>query len=143
MARLTRHENVWAAIQKPERLSHRRVATDIEPDVTIRDGAAVISVADAKYKRDAGGPRNPGMYQVIAYGTVLNCPRTYLLYPNTELATEHDVPFLNSPILVRSRPVDISTADCVTRAEMIARNIVTECQQDFEISLSTVRQPSA
>jgi 5-methylcytosine-specific restriction enzyme subunit McrC len=127
--RVARQAYVWAAIQKPEPLSRHPAAPDIQPDVTIRQGGAVMSIVDAKYKKDVGGPQNPDIYQVIAYGTVLKCPRTYLLYPHTELATEHDVPVLNSPIVVRTRRVDISTADCVINAETVARNITMGCQQ--------------
>src|ERR1700733_2562890 len=130
-----RYTTASASIQKPEPLSMNAVAPMIKPDVTIREQATVVSIVDAKYKRDAAGPRNPDIYQVVTYGTVLKCPRTYLLYPHTELDTEHDFPILNSPTVVPTRGVDISLPECVTAAETIARDIVTESQRHKEFTL--------
>ena len=81
-------------------------------------------------------PRNPDIYQVVTYGTVLKCPRTYLMYPHTELDTEHDFRILNSPITVHTRRINISTPDCVRAAETIARDIVTECERHEEFTLT-------
>lgn len=128
---VAQHGTVWAAIQKPEPLSTNLLAPTFRPDVTIRDGAKVVSIADAKYKKDAGG--NPDIYQVIAYGTALKCSRTYLLYPHTEVDAQHDFPIVNSPIVVRTRRIDISTPDCVGSTETTARNIIAECQRNIGI----------
>jgi 5-methylcytosine-specific restriction enzyme subunit McrC len=86
-----------AEIQSPRRLSSNPVAPNIKPDVTVRYGADVVVIADAKYKKDEGGPRNPDIYQVIAYGTVLQCREVYLLYPQTEIDSGHNIPIVNSP----------------------------------------------
>lgn len=75
----------------------------------VRERESVVVVADAKYKRDEGGPRNPDIYQVITYGTVLGCDRAYLVYPATELDREYVFPIINSPVIVKSRRVDISS----------------------------------
>jgi 5-methylcytosine-specific restriction enzyme subunit McrC len=129
-----RYTTASAAIQKSEPLSMNARAPIVRPDVTIREGAAVISIADAKYKKDAE-PRNPDIYQVVAYGTVLKCSRTYLLYPYSELDIEDDFPILNSPIIVHARRVNISTPDCVTAVETIARDIIAECQRSGGLAL--------
>jgi 5-methylcytosine-specific restriction endonuclease McrBC regulatory subunit McrC len=117
-----------AEIQRSRRLSPNPVAPDIRPDVTVRDGADVVVIADAKYKRNEGGPRNLDIYQVIAYGTVLRCSETYLLYPQTEIDSEHDIPVLNSHILVKTRRVDISSKDITEKAEAVVRAILADCQ---------------
>jgi 5-methylcytosine-specific restriction endonuclease McrBC regulatory subunit McrC len=132
---VVRYTTASAGIQKPEPLSMNPVAPIIKPDVTIREGAAVVSIVDAKYKRDAAGPQNPDIYQVVTYGTVLKCSRTYLMYPHTELDTEHDFRILNSPIIVHIRRINISIPDCVRAAETIAREIVTESQRHEESAL--------
>jgi 5-methylcytosine-specific restriction enzyme subunit McrC len=83
-------------IQRPRKLSFNPFAPDMKPDVVVRERDAVVVVADAKYKRDEGGPRNPDIYQVITYGTVLRCDRVFLVYPATELDSEHDFPSLTA-----------------------------------------------
>jgi 5-methylcytosine-specific restriction enzyme subunit McrC len=113
-------------IQGPRNLSPNPVAPFMRPDVVVREGEAVVVVADAKYKRDEGGPRNPDIYQVITYGTVLQCDRVFLVYPATELDSEHDFPIINSPIVVKTRRVDISIGDCVSDVEAVAREIVAD-----------------
>lgn len=115
-----------ADIQRSRNLSFNRVAPLMRPDVVVREGDAVVVIADAKYKRDEGGPRNPDIYQVIAYGTVLQCGRVFLVYPSTELDSEHDFPVINSPIVVKTRRVDISTNDCVSDLEALAMEIVAD-----------------
>jgi 5-methylcytosine-specific restriction enzyme subunit McrC len=132
---VVRNTTASAAIQKSEPLSMNTAAPMVRPDVMIRELGAVISIVDAKYKRDVAGPQNPDIYQVVTYGTVLNCPRTYLLYPHTELDSEHDFRILNSPIIVHARRINISIPDCAKAAEMIARGIVTESQRREEFTL--------
>jgi 5-methylcytosine-specific restriction enzyme subunit McrC len=94
------------------------------PDITVRRGGEVVLVADAKYKRDESGPQNSDIYQVIAYGTVLQCPIVYLLYPKTVIESERDIAVLNSPIVVKTRRVDISSPNAVAIAEALARSIL-------------------
>ena len=111
-------------IQRPRKLSMNPAGPDIKPDVVVRERESVIVIADAKYKGDEGVPRNPDIYQVITYGTVLRCDCVFLLYPATELDSEHDLPIINSPIVVKSRRVDISSKDCISDVEAVARDIV-------------------
>jgi len=113
-------------IQRPRKLSMSPVAPNMRPDVVVREREVVVVVADAKYKRDEGGPRNPDIYQVITYGTVLRCDRVYLVYPATELDSEHDFAIINSDVIVKSRRVDISGKDCIPEAEAAAREIVAD-----------------
>ncbi len=61
---------------------------------------------------------------MIAYGTVLRCPHVYLLYPKTEVDSERDIAVLNSPIVVKTRRVDISSPQAVKEAEALARAVV-------------------
>lgn len=111
-------------IQRPRKLSLNPVAPDIKPDVVVRERESVVIIADAKYKRDEGGPRNPDIYQVITYGTVLRCDCVFLVYPATELDSEHDLPIINSPVVVKSRRVDISSKNCISDVEAVALEIV-------------------
>jgi 5-methylcytosine-specific restriction enzyme subunit McrC len=113
-------------IQRPRNVSLNTIAPLMRPDVVVREADAAVVVADAKYKRDEGGPRNPDIYQVITYGTVLQCDRVFLVYPSTELDSEHDFPIINSRIVVKIRRVDISTEDCVSDVEALAREIVAD-----------------
>jgi len=108
------------------RLSPNPVAPDIRPDVTVRDGAEVVVIVDAKYKKDEGGPRNPDIYQVITYGTVLRCRDVILLYPQTELVSERDIPIINSPILVKTHRIDISSREAVENAEALAKTVMKQ-----------------
>ena len=115
-------------IQKEMPLSLSIGAPNIKPDITVRRGAEIAVVADAKYKRDEGGPQNSDIYQAIAYGTVLQCPDVYLLYPKTEIDSERDIAVLNSPIVVKTRRVDISSSQAIENAESVAEAIATEKQ---------------
>lgn len=119
-----RRSRLALQIQKTMPLSLSMGAPNIKPDITIRQGAEVAVVVDAKYKRDEGGPQNPDIYQAIAYGTVLQCPDVYLLYPKTVIDSERDISVLNSPIVVKTRRVDISSPKAVGEAESLARAVV-------------------
>jgi 5-methylcytosine-specific restriction enzyme subunit McrC len=110
--------------QEPMPLSLSIGAPNIKPDIVVRRGAEVAVVVDAKYKRDEGAPQNHDIYQVIAYGTILQCPDVYLLYPKTEIDSERDIAVLNSPIVVKTRRVDISTPKAVWEAESLARAVI-------------------
>lgn len=124
---VSRRGALSAETQRPRPMSFNLVAPDIKPDITIRRQGKVEVVADAKYKKDEGGPRNPDIYQVIAYGTVLQCPEVFLLYPQTEIDSEHDFPIINSSIIVKTRRVDISSCDGVERTEALAHDIIRQC----------------
>jgi 5-methylcytosine-specific restriction endonuclease McrBC regulatory subunit McrC len=110
--------------QRARPLSLDTGAPDIKPDITVRRGTAVAVVVDAKYKRDEGGPRNPDIYQMIAYGTVLKCPDVFLLYPKTEIDSERDIAVLNCPIVVKTRRVDISSPQSVVNTESLAKRVL-------------------
>jgi 5-methylcytosine-specific restriction enzyme subunit McrC len=112
------------AIQEQCQLSVGINSPKIRPDVTVWSGDCVTAIADAKYKRDFAVPQNSDMYQVITYGTVLECPEVYLLYPQTEIDSERDFPVLNSPIVVKTRQVDIASPNAVAIAEALARSIL-------------------
>jgi 5-methylcytosine-specific restriction enzyme subunit McrC len=111
-------------LQRARPLSLDTGAPDIKPDITVRRGTAVAVVVDAKYKRDEGGPRNPDIYQMIAYGTVLKCPDVFLLYPKTEIDSECDIAVLNCPIVVKTRRVDISSPQSVVNTESLAKRVL-------------------
>ena len=115
-------------IQRPIPLSLTIGAPSVQPDITIRHGTEVAVIADAKYKKDENAPQNSDVYQVIAYGTVLQCSDVYLLYPKTEIDSERDIAVLNSPIVVKTRRVDISSPKAVENAESLAGEIALEKQ---------------
>jgi 5-methylcytosine-specific restriction enzyme subunit McrC len=109
--------------QKPERLADIPFVR-IYPDIIVACAGTTAAVVDAKYKRDAFGPQNSDMFQVIAYGTALRCSDTYLFYPETELAVEKTVPVRNSPIVVNTRRIAISGEDCIKSAEDSVRAVL-------------------
>jgi 5-methylcytosine-specific restriction enzyme subunit McrC len=128
---------VQTAFMKVSRRSKRRVTTQessalspsmgspkIKPDVTVWSDASVISVADAKYKKDFAAPPNADIYQVIAYATVLDCTDVYLLYPQTEVDAEHDFEIINSSIVVKTRQVDIASPRAIENVEALAKSIL-------------------
>jgi 5-methylcytosine-specific restriction enzyme subunit McrC len=121
---VSRQSKQRIAVQEAHPLSLISGAPKIKPDVTVWSGDIVAAIADAKYKRDFAVPQNSDIYQVITYGTVLECPEVYLLYPRTEIDAERDFPVLNSPIVVKTRRVDIASPDAVTIAEALARSIL-------------------
>jgi 5-methylcytosine-specific restriction enzyme subunit McrC len=123
-----RRSGLAVQIQRATPLSLSFGAPNIKPDIAVWRGTEVAVVADAKYKRDEGGPQNSDIYQAIAYGTVLQCPDLYLLYPKTEIDSERDIAIVNSPIVVKTRRIDISSSQAVEDAESVAEAIVTEKQ---------------
>ncbi len=114
-------------VQESRRLSSHPVAPLLRPDITIRLGDEIVVVADAKYKKDKDAPPNSDMYQVITYGTVLECRDVFLLYPATEVDSEYDMPIINSGVVVKTRRVDISSKKAVENTEELARDIVSQC----------------
>jgi 5-methylcytosine-specific restriction enzyme subunit McrC len=110
--------------QKAERLSDAQFAPMIQPDIAVAYNGRTAAIIDAKYKRDAYGPQNSDIYQVLAYGTALRCDETYLFYPETELALDRTIPIRNSPIVVNTRRVAISGDDCVRSAEESVRTVL-------------------
>jgi 5-methylcytosine-specific restriction enzyme subunit McrC len=109
--------------QKPEHLADSPFVR-IYPDIIVACAGTTAAIVDAKYKRDASGPQNSDMFQVIAYGTALRCSDTYLFYPETELAVERTIPVRNSPIVVNTRRVAISGEDCIESAEDSVRAVL-------------------
>lgn len=112
---------IWP--QKAERLADSPFVR-IYPDIIVACAGTMVAIVDAKYKRDAFGPQNSDMFQVIAYGTALRCSDTYLFYPETEVAGEKTVPVRNSSIVVNTRRVAISGEDCIKSAENSVRAVL-------------------
>lgn len=59
------------------------------PDILIKDGASVVQVIDTKWKRIAAhlddkkrGVSQSDVYQMMAYGSLYDCPRLTLMYPH-------------------------------------------------------------
>lgn len=122
--RASRRTERTVSTQEPSPLSLVIGSPKIKPDVTVWSADRAVAIADAKYKRDYAMPPNADIYQVIAYGTVLDCPEVYLLYPDTEIDAERDLPVINSPIVVRTRRVDIASSKAVESAETLAKSIL-------------------
>jgi 5-methylcytosine-specific restriction enzyme subunit McrC len=100
-----------------------------KPDVTIYDGSRAAAVVDAKYKRLCGSPGNPDVYQMLAYGTALECARAYLFYPSTEWESDAIIEVRHSPIKICVRGVDIGDPKCVSLAEQAARDVLNEASR--------------
>ena len=112
--------------QKREPLADGDFVPIIQPDIIVSRFGAVKAVVDAKYKRDASGPQNSDMFQVIAYGTALRCFDTYLFYPETELAQDKTIRVRNSPIVVNTKRVAVSGLDSVKSAENSVHDVLQE-----------------
>lgn len=112
------------AVQEWHTLSRVSQGPMLKPDVIVWSGDRATAVADAKYKRDFAMPQNSDMYQVITYGTVLDCREVYLLYPQTEIDFEREFPVVNSLIVVKTRRVDIASPNAVANVEALARSIL-------------------
>lgn len=54
---------------------------------------------------------------MLAYGTALQCPRTYLFYPLTEWGEDAIVEVRHSPIKIHVRRIDVGRPECVQLAE--------------------------
>jgi 5-methylcytosine-specific restriction enzyme subunit McrC len=98
----------------------------IVPDITIFDRGTVISIVDAKYKKTENGFANQDFYQVLSYGTGLNCARTYLFFPTTEYARDGQVVVTHSPVTINIRRVDITDSRCVELVERLAGQVLAE-----------------
>jgi 5-methylcytosine-specific restriction endonuclease McrBC regulatory subunit McrC len=103
----------------------------IKPDVTVYDGTRAAAIVDAKYKRLNGVPGNPDFYQMLAYGTALQCARAYLFYPGTEWESDAIVEVRHSPIKIHVRPVDIGHPRCASLAEQAASMALHESSPGF------------
>jgi 5-methylcytosine-specific restriction enzyme subunit McrC len=106
----------------------------IRPDVTVYGGSRAAAIVDAKYKRLNGLPGNPDFYQMLAYGTALQCARAYLFYPATEWESDAIVEVRHSPIKIHVRRVDIGHPQCVSLAEQAARMVLNESSPEFASS---------
>ncbi|MEK7405221.1 MAG: hypothetical protein AAB225_08945 [Acidobacteriota bacterium] len=102
----------------------------IRPDVTVCDRGRTAAIVDAKYKRLAGTLANHDFYQMIAYGTALQCGRAYLFYPATEWDDDVAIKVRHSPITIQVRRIDIGHPDCVSLVEQAARTILDEAAAD-------------
>lgn len=98
----------------------------IRPDVTVHYRGDVVSIIDAKYKRTLGTFENHDFYQMLAYGTSLNCPRTYLFYPTTEYDVEGRIQIRNAPVTISVRRINIGDKRCVDLAEEAAVRVLDE-----------------
>jgi 5-methylcytosine-specific restriction enzyme subunit McrC len=96
----------------------------IRPDITIRKGHSVAAIVDAKYKRRFDVYDNPDVYQMLAYATALNCPRTFLIFPASECERDGPVEIVNSPVTVEIRRIDIADKLCTAAAEQVARDVL-------------------
>ncbi len=97
----------------------------IKPDVIVQRGANVLAIADAKYKRAVDDRyENHDVYQMLAYGTALKCPRTYLLFPSSEIQDDAFIKINNSPVTITIRRVDLTNSQCVGQVEEHVRRIL-------------------
>jgi 5-methylcytosine-specific restriction enzyme subunit McrC len=110
---------------------------EIQPDIVVRDWLARIAIVDAKYKRlSEAGPPNADIFQMVSYGTVLQCPRAFLVYPQTEIDMEGEVIVRASPIRIGIRRVNLESADCCQLMETQARAMLLSSMEDSTHSLT-------
>src|SRR5205823_968441 len=107
--------------QWAERLSDGEYTPTIKPDILVLRQGKIAAIIDAKYKQDADGPVNSDLFQVVTYGTALDCTRTFLFYPDTEISIDRSIRIRNSPIVVNTRCVAVAGSHCVASAEHSAR----------------------
>jgi len=96
----------------------------IVPDVTIFQHGEVVSIVDAKYKKTDGGFANHDFYQLLAYGTGLSCPSTFLFFPTSEYSADGQIRVRHSPVTIDVRRVDIEDSQCVDLVERAARDVL-------------------
>src|SRR6266496_315315 len=126
--------------QKQELLADGDFVATIQPDIIVSSFGTIKAIVDAKYKRDAVGPQNSDIFQVVAYGTALRCLNTYLVYPETELAPEGTMQVRNSQIVVNTKRFAVSGADCVEAAEECVRIVLQKVARTETVSpVGTVR----
>lgn len=111
----------------------------IRPDITVRMGQRVVSIVDAKYKRRFETYDNPDVYQMLAYATALDCPRTFLIFPASECEEEGPVEIVNSPVTIEIRRLDIRDPNCVAAAERVAKDVLGGIGTPIEIGWKTDR----
>ena len=100
----------------------------IRPDIIVSGMEGVLGIIDAKYKRTDGTLENHDFYQMVAYGTALACPLTYLFYPATEWNESPPLIVRNSSIVTQVRRLDLGSINCVELAEAAARTVFEELQ---------------
>jgi 5-methylcytosine-specific restriction endonuclease McrBC regulatory subunit McrC len=117
-----------ASAQEPNTLSETNSThkITIRPDVVVRNEAKILAIIDAKYKKLSGVLQNHDLYQMISYGTALQCLSTYLFYPSTECDFEGCVYIKNSSIRIDIRGLNIEQKDCVAVVEGVANQVLKE-----------------
>lgn len=98
----------------------------IRPDVIVHDATGTVAIVDAKYKRLNDSLGNSDFYQMLAYGTALQCSRAYLFYPASEWDEDAVIKVRHSPINIHVQRIDIGQPNCVLIAEQAARSVLNE-----------------
>jgi 5-methylcytosine-specific restriction enzyme subunit McrC len=114
----------------PFNTSHRQPR--INPDLVLRQGAAIAYVADTKYKLlgDEWG-RAPDYYQLLAYTDALDVPEGLLIYCDdgaTAPPRVVDVPNTAKSLVTKAIPLDGRPADIDRQMEALAAFIERRVQ---------------
>jgi 5-methylcytosine-specific restriction enzyme subunit McrC len=107
----------------------------IQPDVSIYAGTRMVAIVDAKYKRLDGPVGNADIYQMLAYGTALQCSRTYLFYPTAGWDGDTVVDVRHSSVTIHIRQIDVGHPQCVAFAEQAARTVLNEASKEVARAL--------
>jgi len=121
-------ESSWSATEQEGHWLARAGRIGIIPDLVIRYGAAICSIADCKFKRisQESDYHNHDYYQVLAYCTALKVDRGVLIYPKHELEIEDEARILHSDVVIRRMSVDLSGTPAQLRAacDRLAKEIL-------------------
>lgn len=81
----------------------------LRPDLVMRHGERVLTVADTKYKNlsvNAGSPANGDVYQAVAYALALGVPTAHLIYVAGEVDSRHlEIAVAGVTVFVHSVPL--------------------------------------
>ncbi len=81
----------------------------LRPDLVMRRGERVLTVADTKYKNlspNAGSPANGDVYQAVAYALALGVPTAHLIYVAGDVDSRHlEVAVAGVTVFVHSVPL--------------------------------------
>jgi 5-methylcytosine-specific restriction enzyme subunit McrC len=132
---VSRFTRFTAHSQRPALLSQPPSAPLwIRPDVTVCEGTRTAAIVDAKYKRLEGPLGNADFYQMLAYGTVLQCSRAYLFYPATVWNDDGAIYVRYSPIKIHVRRIDIGHPECVSIVEQAAKTVLDEASVELALA---------
>jgi 5-methylcytosine-specific restriction enzyme subunit McrC len=100
----------------------------LRPDLVLRRGERVVTVADTKYKNlsvSVGSPANGDVYQAVAYALALGVPAAHLIYVAGEVDSRRiEVEVAGVTVFVHSVPLEGSAETLETTMATLARTLI-------------------